>query len=82
MDMLSHRLTLNAYARGRQLVAQRYVSDGLVERELQWLLLDRQVAYIHVRDTDAGCYDFCIERTSDKEGVNESKKSNGGGSRE
>ena len=83
MDMLSHRLTLNAYARGRQLVAQRYVSDGLVEPELQRLLLDRQVAYIHVRDTDAGCYDFCIERTSDKEGVNESNEtSNGGGSRE
>jgi len=83
MDMLSHRLTLNAYARGRQLVAQRYVSDGLVEPELQRLLLDRQVAYIHVRDTDAGCYDFCIERTSDKEGVNDSNEtSNGGGSRE
>ena len=35
-----------------------------------------------MQDTDAGCYDFCIERTSDKECVNESKKSNGGGSRE
>jgi hypothetical protein len=35
-----------------------------------------------LRDFDAGCYDFCIERTSDKEGVNESKKSNAGGSRE
>jgi hypothetical protein len=35
-----------------------------------------------MQDTDAGCYDFCIERTSDKEGVNESKTSNGGGSRE
>lgn len=82
VDMLSNRLTLNAYGPGRRLVAQKYVSNGVVEAELQRLLLDREVAYIHVRDTDAGCYDFCIERTSDKEGVNESKTSNGGGSRE
>ncbi len=82
VDMLSHRLTLNAYARGRQLVAQRYVSNGLVEPELQRLLRDRDVAYIHVRDTDAGCYDFCIERTSDKEDLDETEVSNGGGSRE
>ena len=82
MDVLAHRLTLNAYARGRRLVAQKYVSNGIVEPELQRLLLDRDVAYIHVRDTDAGCYDFCIERTSDKEGIHESKTPNGGGSRE
>ena len=62
--------------------AERYVSIGTVKPEVQRLLLDRDVAYIHVRDTDAGCYDFCNERTSDKEGVNESKTSNGGGSRE
>jgi hypothetical protein len=35
-----------------------------------------------MQDTDAGCYDFCIERTSDKEGIDESKTPNGGGSRE
>ena len=35
-----------------------------------------------LRDSDAGCYDFCIERTSDKEGIDESKTPNGGGSRE
>ena len=82
VDMLSHRLTLNAYARGRRLVAQRYVSNGVVEPELHRLLLDRDVAYIHVRNTDAGCYDFCIERTSEKEGLDESKKSVGGDSHE
>jgi hypothetical protein len=35
-----------------------------------------------LRDSDAGCYDFCIERTSERKGVDESKTSNGGGSRE
>ncbi len=80
-DMLSHRLTLNAYARGRRLVAQRYVSNGVVEPELRRLLLDRDVAYIHVRDTDAGCYDFCVQRTTE-EGFDERKESNGGDSHE
>jgi hypothetical protein len=80
VQMLSHRLTLNAYARGRRLVSQRYVSNGVVEPELQRLLQDRDVAYIHVRDTDAGCYDFCIERTSDEEGTSGNAQSNAGGS--
>ena len=77
VDMLTHRLTLNAYARGRRLVAQRYVSNGGVETELQRLFRDRDVAYIHVRDTDAGCYDFCIERTREEESLDESSASNG-----
>ncbi|MFL5632353.1 MAG: DUF1203 domain-containing protein [Gemmatimonadaceae bacterium] len=65
-DMLSHRLTLNAYAPGRRLVAQRHVANGGVEREVEDLLGNTEVAYIHVRDTDAGCYDFCIERASEE----------------
>jgi hypothetical protein len=64
--LLSQRLTLNAYARGRRLIAQRYVSNGVVEPALRDLLLDRDVSYIHVRDTRAGCYDFCIERIDDE----------------
>ena len=82
VDMLSHRLTLNAYAPGRRLVSQRYVSNGVIEPEVRGLLEDREVAYIHVRDTDAGCYDFCIERTSDEEGTDEIPASNGGTSHE
>ena len=82
VDMLTHRLTLNAYGAGRRLVGQRYVSNGVVEVELQRLLQDRDVAYIHVRDTDAGCYDFSIERTSDHEGVDKSTSPNGGYSHE
>jgi hypothetical protein len=80
--MLSHRLTLNGYARGRRLVSQSYVSNGVVEPELQRLLQDRDVAYIHVRDTDAGCYDFCIERINDEEATDETRSSNGGTSHE
>ena len=61
-DLVSHRLTLNAYASGRKLVNVRYVVDGNPEPAIVDLLSRTDVDYIHVRDTDAGCYDFRIER--------------------
>jgi hypothetical protein len=61
VDMLAHKLTLDAYSTGRQLVTTKYVANGIVEPELSLLLADRNVEYIHVRDTTAGCYEFCIE---------------------
>lgn len=61
-DLRSHPLTLNAYARGRQLRAQEYVDDGHVEPVIERLLSQADVDYIHVRDTQAGCFDFGIER--------------------
>jgi hypothetical protein len=82
VDLLAHRLTLNAYGRGRLLVANRYVSNGLVEPEVQRLLADANVDYIHVRDTVAGCYDFCIERTNRNENSSEISQANGGNSHE
>lgn len=57
-----HPVTLNAYARGRRLLAQEYVRDGVVEPVVARLLARPEVDYIHVRDTDAGCFDFAIER--------------------
>jgi hypothetical protein len=81
-DILTHSLTLNAYGAGRRLLAQRYVTDGIVEPELQQLLQNRDVAYIHVRDTKAGCYDFSIERISEETNLKEAGAANGGGSHE
>jgi hypothetical protein len=40
----------------------RYVTDGNPETAINDLLSRDHVDYIHVRDTDAGCYDFRIER--------------------
>lgn len=54
--------TLNAYARGRHLVATEYVENGNVEAGVQNLLARADVDYIHVRSTTAGCYTFRIER--------------------
>jgi uncharacterized protein DUF1203 len=82
IDMLSHRLTLNAYGRGRRLISQKYVSNGVVEPQVQQLLQNHDVDYIHVRNTDAGCYAFCIERVSNEESQRERAASNGGSSSE
>jgi hypothetical protein len=55
--------TLNAYARGRHLVAQEYVESGNAQATIEWLFKRPDVDYVHVRSTTAGCYTFRLERT-------------------
>ena len=54
--------TLEAYARGRHLVAHESVADGQFEPVIERLLERQEVAYIQVNSTTAGCYTFRIER--------------------
>lgn len=54
--------TLNAYGRGRRLLAQEYVEGGNVDSTIERLLERADVDYIHVRSTTAGCYTFRVER--------------------
>jgi Protein of unknown function (DUF1203) len=54
--------TLEAYARGRRVVAQEYVADGRFEPVIERLLARPEVDYIQVNSTTAGCYTFRIER--------------------
>ncbi len=54
--------TLEAYARGRRLLVQEYVTDGKMERVIERLFARSDVDYIHVNSTTAGCYTFRIER--------------------
>jgi Protein of unknown function (DUF1203) len=54
--------TLNAYAKGRRLVAAEYVENGTVDARIEKLFTCADVDYIHVRSTTAGCYTFRIER--------------------
>jgi uncharacterized protein DUF1203 len=61
-DLRSHRLTFAAYGAGRRLIDEQYVEDGQVEHVIGRLLEREDVKYLHVRDTEAGCYDFRIER--------------------
>jgi hypothetical protein len=66
-ELRMHRLTLNAYGAARRLLVQAYVADGAAETALEQLFADAKVAYVHVRDTKAGCYDLRVERTVDDE---------------
>lgn len=61
-DLRSHRLTFAAYGDSRRLVSEEYVANGEVEPAISRLLERNEVNYVHVRDTEAGCYDFRIER--------------------
>jgi hypothetical protein len=54
--------TLEGYARGRRLLAQKYVTDGKMERVIEEIFARSNVDYIHVNSTTAGCYTFRVER--------------------
>ncbi len=46
------------------LLTEEYVENGDVESAVQRFLGELPLQYIHVRDTEAGCYDFRIERAT------------------
>ena len=58
-------LTLEAYAAGRWLVARERVAHGDVEGAVARLFAHAAVLYLHVRNTEAGCYIARIERATD-----------------
>lgn len=58
----THALSLNAYGRGRRAMAEEHVTDGNVESVVARLFERSDVDYVQVSDTQAGCYDFRIER--------------------
>ena len=63
--------TLEAYARGRRLLAQEYVGDGGFEAAIERLFSSREVDYLQVNSTTAGCFTFRIDRTGDREAPHE-----------
>jgi hypothetical protein len=62
VELKNSSRTLNAYAKGRRLLAQEYVENGTVDSTVEKLFARPDVEYIHVRSTTAGCYTFRIER--------------------
>ena len=54
--------TLEAYGRGRRLIAQGYVADGKFEPAIEKLFADAAVEYVQVNSTTEGCFTFRIER--------------------
>ena len=61
-DLRSHRLTFAGYGAQRSLLCEKVVENGKVEATIDELLALPEVQFIHVRDTEAGCYDLRIER--------------------
>ena len=57
-------MTLEAYAHGPELVSFVRIDDEPVEAALARLLSDPAVDYVHVRNTEAGCFDLRVERGS------------------
>lgn len=55
-------LTLEGYGRGRWLVARERIVNGEVEGAIARLFAHEAIDYIHVRNTEAGCYIARIER--------------------
>ena len=63
-ELREYPTVLVAYARGQEVLAQIHVTDGSQEGAIEQLLERPDVDYIHVRDREAGCYDFRIERVN------------------
>lgn len=61
-QLRKHPLTLIGYGKGRRLITEVHVEDGKIEDRLDRVFADGNVAYVHVRDMHAGCYDFRVER--------------------
>jgi hypothetical protein len=61
-ELRSSPRTLEAYSRGRRLLAQEYVTDGSMEPSIHRLFSHSDVDYVQVNSTTAGCYTFRIER--------------------
>jgi len=54
--------TVEAFARGRRLLVQEHVADGKFEPVIEQLFAHRDVDYLQVSSTTAGCFTFRIER--------------------
>jgi hypothetical protein len=66
-ELRSSPRTLEAYAIGRKLQAQEYVTDGRFERVIERLFANPNVDYLQVNSTTAGCSTFRIERKANRE---------------
>jgi GrpB-like predicted nucleotidyltransferase (UPF0157 family) len=54
--------TVEAYGRGRRLLAQEHISNGIFEPVIEKLFSSPEVDYLQVNSTTAGCFTFRIER--------------------
>ncbi len=62
-ELRSLPLTLEAYGENRWIIARERPADGAIESGIEKLLSMEGVLYVHVRNTEAGCFIASIERT-------------------
>ena len=66
-DLQSYAVVLNGYAHGQKLMERVLVSATEDKAAAVRHMLERpDIDYIEVRDQNAGCYDFRIERAEEK----------------
>jgi hypothetical protein len=65
-ELRSLPLTLEAYGENRWIIARERPTENDIENSVERLLNTSGVRYIHVRNTEAGCYIARIERTESK----------------
>ena len=58
-------LTLEAYGENRWIIAREHPSANEIESSVKRLLQTSGVHYIHIRNTEAGCFIATIQRNSD-----------------
>ena len=63
-ELKSLPLTLEAYGENRWIIARERPAADEIERSVERLLQTSGVRYIHVRNTEAGCFIALIERDS------------------
>ena len=61
-DYHGQPLTLEAFGENRKRMGERLLEETDGEAALEELFRDREVRYVHVRSTTAGCYLFRVER--------------------
>jgi len=62
-DLRDHSMTFIAYGAERKVLKERRIADGRIEEAVSEMLENSKVRFLHVRDTEAGCYDLRIERS-------------------
>jgi hypothetical protein len=61
-ELLPYPVVLDGYDSQQRLVMQRRAEAGSQERMLAEMLENEAVLYVLVRDREAGCFDFRVER--------------------
>ena len=62
MEYRGQPLTLEAFGKERERLAEKHVVGGAEDEALQGLFERKETEYVHVRSTSAGCYLFRVER--------------------